>query len=174
MSGINVPADFEWGASHLDPPSDSPEPDAERPARPTQTEAPAPTHQATQVPALPIPRVRMDLGDIMAERFPGFDPVEFMVEVALDQSWPKSLRLQAVKDAARYLRPVVTPEHGTGDRGTIIIVDQTREAAARGDLAALRALGQDDAASPSPGSDGDLRPVTIDQDAVVIDPELTS
>ena len=119
----------------------------------------------------------MDLGDIMAERFPGFDPVEFMVEIALDESWPKSLRLQATKDAARYLRPVVTPEHGTGDRGTIIIVDQTREAAARGDLAALRALGGSaaDAAEPLPGADGDLRPQTktIEGSAVVIDPALT-
>lgn len=138
------------------------------PSAGTAPAEPLPSHDAPVVAS--VPRVRMDLGDLMAAEHPDFDPVMFMVGVAQAQDWPKSLRLQAAKDAARYLRPLVTPEHGAGDRGTIIIVDQTRDAAARGDVAALQALGERVASSP--GAPGDARPVTLDGDGVIIDPTL--
>ncbi len=50
-------------------------------------------------------RVTSELRDIVAERFPNYNPILSLIEIAQDTSNEVSLRLQANKEVAKYLMP---------------------------------------------------------------------
>ena len=56
----------------------------------------------------------VELVELLAERFPGYDPVAAMAEMANDPSLDDSLRLSASKEVAKYCRPQLKAiEHST-------------------------------------------------------------
>ena len=60
----------------------------------------------------------VELVELLAERFPGYDPVAAMAEMANDTSLDDSLRLSASKEVAKYCRPQLKAiEHSTTGGG---------------------------------------------------------
>jgi hypothetical protein len=68
-------------------------------------------------------RVTSELRDIVAERFPNYNPILSLIEIAQDTSNEVSLRLQANKEVAKYLMPQLkSVEIKEADTETKIIV----------------------------------------------------
>ena len=66
---------------------------------------------------------RKQLVDLLAEQYPGYDPVISMAHIANDENNDIGLRLQANKEVAKYTHPQLKAiEHsGEVDTGTIDI-----------------------------------------------------
>lgn len=82
---------------------------------------------------LPKPTTAMQqrLSQQLAQRHgTGWDPILRLAEIAEDPDWPKSLRIDAFKTVAKYVRPQYQsiPDLGamSAQRPTIVIVDHTR------------------------------------------------
>lgn len=82
---------------------------------------------------LPKPTTAMQqrLSQQLAQRHgPDWDPVLRLAEIAENPDWPKSLRIDALKTVAKYVRPQYQsiPDQNTinNQRPTIVIVDHTR------------------------------------------------
>jgi len=63
-------------------------------------------------------RRTVELEHLLAERFPGYDPVVAMAEMANDDSLDDSLRASCHKEVAKYCRPQLKAiEHSTTGGG---------------------------------------------------------
>lgn len=79
----------------------------------------------------PTPATRDRLTAQLAQRHgPEWDPILRIADIAENPDWPKSLRLDALKTVAKYVRPQyqAIPDQASldGQRPTIVIVDHTR------------------------------------------------
>ena len=92
----------------------------------TRTQPVAPTHAVPPVrKPSPVsnPAARTALGRFIASRYPDYDPVVAMLELATEPLTDDKLRFQAHKEIASYLYPKlkqveITPGTGDGD-GTL-------------------------------------------------------
>jgi hypothetical protein len=52
-------------------------------------------------------QMQRDLAELLHESFPGYDPVHAMAAIANDERNDLTIRLQASKEVARYVRPAL-------------------------------------------------------------------
>lgn len=64
----------------------------------------------------------LDLEELMATKFPGYDPVAAMAEIAIDAKVDLQLRIMCHKEVAKYVRPQL---RSTTISGTIGVADLT-------------------------------------------------
>ena len=57
----------------------------------------------------------------LAERYPGWDPVEAMAAIALDEQNDVMIRLAAMKEVAQYVHPKRKAVEHTGRDGTPLV-----------------------------------------------------
>ena len=60
-------------------------------------------------------KMQRALSELLHESFPGYDPVEAMAAIANDERNDMTLRLQASKEVARYVRPILRSVEIKGD-----------------------------------------------------------
>ena len=64
----------------------------------------------------------LELAELLAKQFPGYDPVAAMAAMANDTSLDEPLRLAANKEVAKYVRPQLKAiEHSTQGGGMNIV-----------------------------------------------------
>ena len=61
------------------------------------------------------------LRDRLAEKFPGWDPVEAMAKVANDKSADPATRFQACKEVAQYIHPKLKSIEVSGELKSTIV-----------------------------------------------------
>ena len=60
-------------------------------------------------------QMQRDLAELLHESFPGYDPVHAMAAIANDERNDLTIRLQASKEVARYVRPALRSMEIKGD-----------------------------------------------------------
>jgi hypothetical protein len=63
-----------------------------------------------------INKANRALNELMAEKFPGYDPIVAMAEIANDDKNDIEIRLTAHKEVAKYTRPQLKSVEHTGDK----------------------------------------------------------
>lgn len=66
-------------------------------------------------------RKSLELETLLQKKFPNYDPVISMVEIANDKKVDMSLRLAAHKEIAKYLRPQLKAIELTGQGGKDLV-----------------------------------------------------
>jgi len=61
-------------------------------------------------------QMQRELSELLHESFPGYDPVQAMAAIANDERNELSIRLQANKEVARYVRPALRSMEIKGDQ----------------------------------------------------------
>jgi hypothetical protein len=67
-------------------------------------------------------KAKSELANLLHEKFPGYDPLMAMAEIAQDVEVELSLRITCHKEVAQYLRPKL---RSTTVTGTLGVVDLT-------------------------------------------------
>jgi len=60
-------------------------------------------------------KMQRELAELLHESFPGYDPVHAMAAIANDERNDLTIRLQASKEVARYVRPALRSMEIKGD-----------------------------------------------------------